>query len=137
MKRGEQLQFEMGVMNNGTTIMQPNIQPLYAVEAYRVQAREDSIEILAATQHIAGRGLRCKYCKTAEAAYAVAFCGHSGNMQGDDLVLAEHRIGFLRAAHLSLAPHAGQKTSSAELSLPQVGQVVVPQRCIPRSISSI
>ncbi len=27
-KRGEQLQFEMGVMNNGTTIMQPNIQHL-------------------------------------------------------------------------------------------------------------
>jgi len=27
-KRGEKLQFEMGVMNNGTTIMQPNIQHL-------------------------------------------------------------------------------------------------------------
>ncbi len=36
-KRGEQLQFEMAVMNNGTTIMQPNIQhlpPYLSAQAY-------------------------------------------------------------------------------------------------------
>ena len=44
----------------GFWLMQPNIDPLYAVEVYRVRVNdaspEKSIELLIATKHIAGRG---------------------------------------------------------------------------------
>lgn len=40
----------------GLWLMQKDIKPLYAVEAYRVKETENSIEVLAATTHITGRG---------------------------------------------------------------------------------
>ena len=40
----------------GLWVMQKDITPLYAVEAHRVHATEDAVEILVATTHISGRG---------------------------------------------------------------------------------
>ena len=40
----------------GLWLMQKDIKPLYAVEAYRVHATDDAIEVLVATTHIASRG---------------------------------------------------------------------------------
>ena len=68
----------------GYWLMQPNIQPLYAVEAHRVKAREDSIEILAATKHIAGRGdtmtaaLNVRLFSPAEGVIGVEAVHHAG-----------------------------------------------------------
>ena len=68
----------------GYWLMQPNIRPLYAVEAYRVCAEKDSIEILAATQHIAGRGdtlsaaLNVRLFSPAEGVIGVEAVHHAG-----------------------------------------------------------
>lgn len=40
----------------GLWLMQKNIQPLFAVEVYSVNAKQDAVELLLATQHIYGRG---------------------------------------------------------------------------------
>lgn len=40
----------------GLWVMQKNIKPLYAAEAYRLNVQADAIDVLAATQHIANRG---------------------------------------------------------------------------------
>ena len=40
----------------GLWLMQKNIQPLFAVEVYSVDAKQDAVELLLATQHIYGRG---------------------------------------------------------------------------------
>ena len=40
----------------GLWLMQKDIKPLYAVEAYRVRETENAIEVLVATAHIANRG---------------------------------------------------------------------------------
>ncbi len=40
----------------GLWLMQKDIKPLYAVEAYRTRERDGTVEVLAATAHIANRG---------------------------------------------------------------------------------
>ena len=40
----------------GLWLMQKDIQPLYAVEAYRISETQDSIDVLAAASHIENRG---------------------------------------------------------------------------------
>ena len=85
---------------------------------------------------IAGRCMSDKYCKTAEVSNALAFCGHTGDIERNDLILAEQRCFLAAAAHLSCAPQPGQNESCAEFSLPQVGQVTVPPRCELCSIAS-
>ena len=83
-------------------------------------------------QHIPRNRLCRKYGKTAEAADALSFCGHSGDLKRDDLVFAE-RCCFLPPAHCSFVPQPGQNVSPPETSRPQVGQVTVPPRCTLRT----
>ena len=72
----------------GFWLMQPNIDPLYAVEVYRVRVNdaspEKSIELLIATKHIAGRGdtmtaaLNLRLFSPAEGVIGVEAVHHAG-----------------------------------------------------------